>query len=93
MESSRPSDIEMLSQSFIVKIWAEETTSTGHWLMWRGHITHVPSGTRRYFDSLSGLYYVISHFMSQLGIPFSRPAGLKALLCRWLDRSERGRHV
>lgn len=38
--------------SFIVKIWLEETAAEAGRAIWRGHITHVPSNARRYFEEL-----------------------------------------
>ena len=40
------------TQSFIIKIWLEETAAENRRTIWRGHITHVPSGERRYIKSL-----------------------------------------
>ena len=44
--------IETKVQSFIVKIWVEETVGKRGEAIWRGHITHVTSGKRRYVKSL-----------------------------------------
>ena len=41
--------------SFIVKVWLEETVEEAGRAKWRGHITHVPGGERRYLQSLSGI--------------------------------------
>ncbi|MEK6405763.1 MAG: hypothetical protein AABN34_02240 [Acidobacteriota bacterium] len=44
--------LETTTHSFIVKIWLEETAEEAGQAKWRGHITHVPDGVRRYFESL-----------------------------------------
>jgi hypothetical protein len=36
--------------TFIVKIWSEAEGERG--TQWRGHITHLPSTRRKYFQSL-----------------------------------------
>jgi hypothetical protein len=38
--------------SFVVTIWREETPAESPGRGWRGHITHVPSGERRYLRRL-----------------------------------------
>ena len=43
---------EMNVQSFIVKIWVEETDRDLEKETWRGYITHVTSGERQYVKSL-----------------------------------------
>ena len=43
---------EVNLQSFIVKIWVEETGDSASTTPWRGSITHVVTGERRYVKSL-----------------------------------------
>jgi colicin import membrane protein len=45
--------VEPLIHSFIVKVWQEVVVGNGDELGWRGYITHVPSGERRYFEDLA----------------------------------------
>lgn len=40
---------ESVTHSFIIKIWLEEDDRA----KWRGHITHVPGGERRYIEQLT----------------------------------------
>lgn len=59
---------EAHTHSFVIKIWLEENPQEASQALWRGHITHVPSGTRRYFQDLT----VIADFMQPyLQIPTS----------------------
>lgn len=47
--------------SFIVKLWLEDGDETGT-LICHGHITHVPSGERRYLRELDSiLSFIKSH--------------------------------
>jgi hypothetical protein len=51
---------EINTQSFIVKIWVEESPQRVDELIWRGQITHVLSGERFELENLDD----ISSFMS-----------------------------
>lgn len=53
----------MTSHSFIVKIWLEETAAEAGQAKWRGHITHVPDGVRRYVESLDEISNFISAYL------------------------------
>ncbi len=57
----------LTTQSFIVKIWLEETLEEAGQIRWRGHITHVPSGDRRYAQTLDDLVAFIEPYLLQLG--------------------------
>jgi hypothetical protein len=46
--------------SFIIKLWLEGDATT---FVWHGHITHVPSGERRYFNKLSGITDFVSEYL------------------------------
>lgn len=46
--------------SFIVKLWLE---GEGSLIVWHGHVTHVPSGTRRQFRKLSEITDFISEYL------------------------------
>ena len=56
--------------SFVIKIWLEEEASATNSARWRGHITHVPSGQRNYFERLEALISVIRPFLENLGVQF-----------------------
>ena len=49
--------------SFIVRLWLEETEEETERAVWRGHITHVPSGTRRYLKDLSEIAAFIAPYL------------------------------
>ena len=59
---------ETESHSFIVKIWREETAEEAGEAMWRGHITHVPSGQRRYFQALDDVSHFIAPYLAAMGV-------------------------
>ncbi|MEZ4706867.1 MAG: hypothetical protein R3A44_06665 [Caldilineaceae bacterium] len=60
---------EPSSHSFIVKIWAEEFVPTQHQMLWRGHITHVDSGQRRYLQDLDVIAEFIKPYLQELTLP------------------------
>ena len=70
------------SQSFIVKVWVEDSPETGGQGVWRGHITHVPSHERRYLKNLSEIQDFIAPHLEEMGIKL----GMRWLLRRWLKR-------
>jgi hypothetical protein len=55
-------------QSFVVKIWLEEDAQTDRSARWRGSITHVPSGNRRYFQDLDEIRTTISPYLEAMGV-------------------------
>jgi len=61
---------ESAPQSFIIKIWLEETAEEAGQATWRGHITHVPSGRRQYFQNLDRVLSFMVPFLEAMGIEF-----------------------
>ena len=52
--------------SFIVRIWTEELASQEHLPVWRGHLTAIPEGERRYFKNINEIpALIIAHLKSQ----------------------------
>ncbi|MCI0396120.1 MAG: hypothetical protein L0332_30125 [Chloroflexi bacterium] len=60
--------VETQTHSFIIKIWLEETATEAEQARWRGHITHVPSGNRRYLQDLDEIKSFITPYLERLGI-------------------------
>jgi len=58
------------TQSFVVKVWLEETVEEAGQARWRGHVTHVTSGERRYFESLSAIASFIRPYLERWGVKF-----------------------
>jgi hypothetical protein len=61
---------EPSTQSFIVKIWLEETAAEANRATWRGHITQVPSGERRYLENLDDIGIFILPYLEEMGVRF-----------------------
>lgn len=64
--------------SFIIKLWLEGDTNS---FVWHGHITHVPSGERRYFKKLSGITDFVSEYLDG-----RRQPDLKSRMKGWLRK-------
>ncbi|MFN8468448.1 MAG: hypothetical protein U0X20_23015 [Caldilineaceae bacterium] len=63
MESYEPN-----THSFVVKVWLEETVAEAGRGSWRGHITHVVSGERRYMQSLGEITKFIESYLIGMGV-------------------------
>lgn len=57
---------ESSTHSFVIRIWLEETLQETPWPTWRGHITHVPSGRRRYLQDLNELIAFILPYIEEM---------------------------
>lgn len=68
------------THSFVVRIWLEETAEETGRTVLRGHITHVPSGERRYFQDLCGISRFIISYLENMGVSKCR-----LLLTHWLS--------
>lgn len=75
---------ESNTHSFIVKIWLEETTEEAGRATWRGHITHVPSGKRRYIQELHEFTAFIAPYLEGMGVKF----GVGRRVRQWLKRQK-----
>jgi hypothetical protein len=59
--------VNLQPQSFIIKIWCESDSDEGGKVVWRGHITHVPSGDRIYISSLEEITGFLNPFIEKMG--------------------------
>ena len=57
--------------SFVIRIWTEEEATETEDVIWRGHITHIPSNERRYFEKLDTVTEFISYYTKPPGPPGS----------------------
>lgn len=72
-------DDETQTHSFVVRIWLEEVSASGR-ALWRGHITHVPSGRRRYVQRLGDITGFIALYLELMGVQL----GMRWSIRRWL---------
>jgi hypothetical protein len=74
--------LEPDAQSFIVKVWVEDSAETGGQSVWRGHITHVPSYERRYLKNLDEIEDFIAPHLEEMGVKL----GVRWRVRRWFKR-------
>jgi hypothetical protein len=59
---------ERNTRSFIVKVWVEPNGESKMKLLWRGHVTHVFTGQRQYFEDLAVMVDFIRLSLQEIGI-------------------------
>lgn len=74
--------IQPNTHSFVVKVWLSESARPSGQAAWRGRITHVPSGSCRYFTRMADVGEFINIYLQQLGV---RPT-FWSRARRWLSR-------
>jgi hypothetical protein len=74
--------LEADAQSFIVKVWVEDSAEAGGHGVWHGHITHIPSHERRYLKNLDEIPDFIALHLEAMGVKL----GMRWRLRRWLKR-------
>lgn len=57
---------ETLAHTFITKLWVEEVADDSGLPLWRGHITHVPSGQRYPVRELKDITSFIQAFLGDV---------------------------
>lgn len=72
--------LELYTHSFIIRMWREQIGAQPDQDIWRGHITHIPSGTRRYLRSLDDMVLFIIDYIEPMNVKIA----LRWRLWRWL---------
>jgi len=72
---------EFNTHSFIIKIWIDDAGQGVNQATWRGHITHVPSGERRYLKKLDDILSFMETYLEALGVEKGPRRGIS----RWLN--------
>jgi hypothetical protein len=80
-EEIRQDPNEYQTHSFIVKVWLEEREDQRERQTWRGRITHVPDGERRYLQDLREIARFIAPYLERMGV---RPRLLERFM-RWIS--------
>jgi len=73
---------EIRGHSFIVKIWVEEVVTRTRAGKWRGRITHVPDGEKRYLHDLKEIVSFIAAYFPAMGVKPRRWDRIKTWLFR-----------
>jgi len=72
--------LEFNTHSFVVKVWLEGTADESRQIKWRGHITHVQSGRRAYFENLDKITDFMTPYLTNMGVRL----GFYRRVRRWL---------
>ncbi len=51
--------------SFVIRLWQEDPAEKSNAAKWRGHITHVLSGKKRYIEQINEIDPFISRFLNE----------------------------
>jgi hypothetical protein len=74
--------LESTTQSFIVKVWVEDSAEGTSRGVWHGHITHVASGKRHYLKDLNEIRDFITPHLEEMGVKLERRWRVR----RWLEQ-------
>jgi hypothetical protein len=77
---------ESTLHSFIVKLWLEDAGDEVGTVIWHGHITHVPSGERRYLRDLDSILSFVKSYISVNGADVVPDRTLRGWLKSWMRR-------
>jgi hypothetical protein len=81
--------LEPTTQSFIVKVWVEESAEKGGQGVWHGHITQVPTGQRRYLKSLSEIEDFVAPHLEEMGVKLGMRWRVRCWFKRVIKRGNR----
>lgn len=60
--------LESHTHSFVIKIRFEAAAMEKNKAVWRGQITHVPSGKRRFFKHLHEILLFMTPYLQDMGV-------------------------
>jgi hypothetical protein len=72
--------------SFIVKLWLEKVGDEKGMTVWHGHITHVPSGERRYLKDLRDILGFVKLYIEETGADITQDSKTRSWLKLWPRR-------
>ena len=79
------------TQSFIVRVWLERKAHGRHGAVWRGHVTHVPSGDRAYIDQVDSVAAFMLPYLARMGVWLGPRTRLRLWVHRGWQRIRRQR--
>ena len=59
-------EVDRQTCAFVVRVWLEESDSSTDDSQWRGHITHVLSSQRLYFEDLKEMAAFVEQYLEQM---------------------------
>jgi len=85
MDEAGTRPFQSSTHSFIIRFWIEESVEEEGLVTWRGHITHVPNGERRYLQSLDDISSFIAPHLTAAGAHSMKKCPVR----QWLRRFKR----
>ena len=76
------------TQSFIIRIWLEDDGD----VLWRGHITHVPSGHKESIQDDQDIFKFISGYLNEIGVAQTPYKRIKQSIKKWKLRLQKLRY-
>jgi len=73
---------ESTRQSFILRVWVEQTAEEAGHATWRGRIVHVPSGVHAFVDDLDQVGLFVAGYLGRMGVRLTPYWRFK----RWIER-------
>jgi hypothetical protein len=74
---------EFNTHSFVIKLWFDDSDRESEGEAWRGYITHVSSGTRRYLKNLGDILNFIEPYLAAWGTVKPPRRGIGRWLKLW----------
>lgn len=59
-------EVDRQTCAFVIRVWLEEGDSSTGDCRWRGHITHVLSSHRLYFEDLKEMNAFVEQYLEQM---------------------------
>jgi hypothetical protein len=85
--------LEDNAHSFVVKIWPEGVDEKTGVVTWRGRITHVPGGERRYLKDLDDVTVFMASYLESMGVKLTARWRVRNCLKRlWACLGAHNRH-
>jgi hypothetical protein len=76
--------LEKHTHVFILRVWREAREIEGATPEWRGMIEHVPSGERRYVQSLDSILAFIGPYLIEMGVRLEK----RRTVWQWFSKKE-----
>jgi hypothetical protein len=55
---------DLVIHSFVIRIWFDDANQGAGAPVWRGQITHIPGGERRYFNDIAEIPILIGQHLN-----------------------------
>jgi hypothetical protein len=74
LEEHPDDQADLVIHSFVIRVWLENPGVEAGGESWRGQITHIPGGERKYFSDLTEIPGFVRLYLKQTGDPTNLPS-------------------